>query len=259
MITKQVRTKAIIVSMLTLMGISYTSLSNIPQVHAEVTTSAKENVQNIREVALNKKLNLKQNVIIFDGTEADFTEAKNMVNRIKKINPVLLETMAKNGTLIKLTNKKMTDTPEYQWLKGVIPRGWEGITNADGEQMTWDDVPGLGSTPGKPVVVRIGYSATGMGHSAINLELHEIGHAIDRAALNNFSHSKEFTDIQKLEQESFLGGQYFSNPEEYFAEAFAYYYLNNDTKNELATKAPATYKIIKETIKKTAALNSKSV
>ncbi|WP_420535002.1 anthrax toxin lethal factor-related metalloendopeptidase, partial [Bacillus mycoides] len=49
------------------------------------------------------------------------------------------------------------------------------------KQLTWDDVPGVGSDiGGKPVMARIGFSERGKGHGSINLELHEIAHAIDR-------------------------------------------------------------------------------
>lgn len=50
-------------------------------------------------------------------------------------------------------------------------------------------------------VARIGYSTR--DHGAINLELHEVGHAVDRFVYKNISRHSEFLDIYREESEFF--------------------------------------------------------
>src|SRR5699024_7062456 len=77
------------------------------------------------------------------------------------------------GVSIILMDMPLTELPEFDYLSGKVPRGWEK-TNS-----TWDEVPGAG---GHTTAARIGYSDPGNGHSTINLELHEYGHAVDSYA-----------------------------------------------------------------------------
>ncbi|WP_458259920.1 anthrax toxin lethal factor-related metalloendopeptidase, partial [Staphylococcus hominis] len=68
---------------------------------------------------------------------------------MSKINNPILYSLYKNNVHIKLINFPITYLSEYSYLRGQIPRGWEGTG------YTWDYVPGIG---GNPVVARIGYS-----------------------------------------------------------------------------------------------------
>ena len=79
--------------------------------------------------------------------------------------------------MIKLFTGKLTDNPTASHLSGMIPRGYVNNT-------TWDDVPGLGGS--KTVLVKIGASHKGNGHSSVNLELHELAHSIDNYVFNEF-------------------------------------------------------------------------
>jgi hypothetical protein len=119
----------------------------------------------------------------------------------------------------------------------MLPRGWEGTGK------TWDDVPGVS---GNPIAIRIGYSEPGKGHGAVNLELHETAHTVDSYLFNAVSSTKEFKDIWKKEANDLFGdNSYFlSYCDEYFAEAFAMFYLDNDHKFELSNRAPLTFKFI---------------
>ncbi|HDR6248089.1 TPA: hypothetical protein QCU24_005998 [Bacillus cereus] len=176
-----------------------------------------------------------------------------MTKRIGKIEKNILEKLVNKQTYIKLIDYPLTDVREYNNLKGIIPRGWEGAKNASGKQLTWDDVPGAGSHEGKPVVARIGYSERGKGHNTINLELHETAHAIDRVVFRDISHNSWFETPFNEEQKKFLPDRYFENKEEYFAECFAYYYFNDVSRKDLQEKAPVTYSYIEmliETIRK---------
>ncbi|MGX5634637.1 anthrax toxin lethal factor-related metalloendopeptidase [Bacillus thuringiensis] len=201
---------------------------------------------------LNKKLNLNHDIIQFDA-KGDLTsayqEAKKMVERINKIDKIILSKLQEKGIFIKLVNYPITETEEYKFLKGIIPRGWEGSVNAEGNQLTWDDIPGAGSTVNKPVVARIGYSIRGAGHNTINLELHETAHAIDRVAFSNISKTEWFQTAFHQDQKRFLPDKYFEHIEEYFAECFSCYYFSEESKKELHEKAPSTYMRIESLIK----------
>ncbi|OTW84743.1 hypothetical protein BK702_21140 [Bacillus thuringiensis serovar cameroun] len=179
---------------------------------------------------------LERVVMVETKGEFDHEETQNMVDRLWRIPTNILINMHKQGVQVKLINFPLTDLPEYEYLRGTVPRGWEHTP------YTWDDVPGAG---GQTVVARIGYSYKKM-HSSVSLELHETAHSIDRYVFDNISYSDEFTEIHALEHDDFNDNPYFDYKEEYFAEAFAYFYAGPDTKAELEEKAPLTYKFINE-------------
>lgn len=174
-------------------------------------------------------------VIIETKDNYDQGEAARMKERIGRIHPVIINALYERNLIIKFINFPLTDLPEYQFLRGETPRGWEGTGK------TWDDVPGAG---GSPAVARIGFSEPGEWHGTINLELHELAHLIDSHVFNYSSHTAEFTTIHKEEQAGFLPEAYFSNPEEYFAESFSYYYLGGERKSKLMQQAPKTFDFI---------------
>ncbi|MEH7335936.1 hypothetical protein V7161_25240 [Neobacillus drentensis] len=149
----------------------------------------------------------------------------------------ILEKINNKGINLKLFTGKLTDNPTASNLAGQTPRGYQ--TN-----VTWDDVPGIGGS--KVVLVKIGSSEKGKGHGSVNLELHEMAHSIDRYVYNEISGTTQFHDIWEKEHNLiFPGNSYFLYLEEYFAECFAMYYLNKETKELLRIKAPETYHFIK--------------
>lgn len=173
----------------------------------------------------------------------DIDEAEKMKDRILNISPKILLSMYKAGVRMKLANGPITNEPELQYLQGEVPRGWEYTG------MTWDDVPGAGGYD--LPIARIGYSDPSFenNHDTINLELHELAHTVDNYITGRvedaLSFSDEFIDVWEQEVHSVLPYDYFIDyPEEYFAEAFAMYYLSEDSKNELRTLAPKTYDFI---------------
>ncbi len=128
----------------------------------------------------------------------------------------------------------MTEEPEYEQFKGVVPRGWEETGK------TWDDVPGAG---GQLIVARIGYSDPGEFHGSHNLELHEIGHQVDFVVFEMYgldSTNETFAQLTETEA-SLFSGAYYKYDEEYFAEAFTMFYLSEETNKELKRKAPQVY------------------
>lgn len=169
--------------------------------------------------------------------EYDVIEASNMIKRLSHIPSDYLVKLKQKNSKITLTNGKITDVPEYSYLRGVVPRGWEKTGK------TWDDVPGLG---GRTVVARIGYSNPGRGHSTLNLEMHETAHTLDSMVFGNISKSSEFSYIFSQERYTLGNINYLGvYQEEFFAEAFAYYYLSDETNEKLKNASPKTYDFFK--------------
>lgn len=164
-------------------------------------------------------------------------EAEKIIARIHNLPPSLLKKIKDNGIYLHLFTTKLTDFPTTYHLKGLVPRGY---TNG----ITWDDLPGIGGS--HVVLVKIGHSDKGEGHGSINLELHELAHSIDTIVFNGIRSKQHFLKIWEKEREQLFPNQrYLTNfPEEYFAEAFAYYYLNQETRNYLRNKAEETFHFI---------------
>ncbi|KOA19693.1 hypothetical protein CLHOM_17820 [Clostridium homopropionicum DSM 5847] len=195
------------------------------------------NIKDGQAIQNSKAFNI-SNLIILPKENYNIDEVNKMIGRIEKIPSLILKELYKKNVNIILTNTNITEVKEYEYLKGVTPRGWEETGK------TWDDVPGAG---GKPVVARIGYSDPGEAHGSVNLELHETAHAIDAYVFNNISSSEEYKAIWRKEVVNLFGNEaYFVNySEEYFAETFAMYYLNEAENSKLKEKAPLTYEFIK--------------
>lgn len=215
------------------------------------TLFVEKSIQSKKGIALNKGTKIQFTIessaidkyVIIQKTSTNHSEIEQIVSRISNIPEVYLEKLVERGATIRLVNNPITDEPEFSYLKGVVPRGW------DGTGKTWDDVPGIG---GHLTIVKVGHSNLGEGHGTLNLELHEIAHAIDHGVFNNISASTEFKEILKKEVQSLISRHpnasnmyYFKIPEEYFAEAFTYYYLSGETRQQLLENAPLTYQFFK--------------
>lgn len=179
-----------------------------------------------------------QELIVLPKTLFNQKEAAAIINRMGSLPETLLNKINKQGITLKLFTGKLTDNRTASYLTGQVPRGYRTET-------TWDEVPGIGGS--QVVLVKIGHSEKGQGHGSVNLELHEMAHSIDKIIYQNISKNKEFQLIWEQERGTlFPGNSYFIlHPEEYFAETFAMYYLNNDTKGLLRKKAPKTFEFIK--------------
>lgn len=178
-------------------------------------------------------------IIILPEGSFNQKEAANIINRIANIPDPLLDQIYHRGIKIKLFDGKLTDNSTASHLRGIIPRGYQSKT-------TWDDVPGIGG--GKVVLVKIGSSDKGNGHGSVNLELHELAHSIDHYILNDLKYNRFYLDIWEKERAILFPGQsyFLLFPEEYFAESFAMYYLNEETNKLLYQRAPQTYEYIKK-------------
>jgi Pro-Pro endopeptidase len=199
----------------------------------------------LKHSPLKTKLNLQsgkqlEEIILLPESNYDQEEAMEIIKRLDHIPTTLLDSTETKDIKVRLFEKKLTDFSTTSHLKGVTPRGY---TN---KSITWDDVPGIGGS--KLVLVKIGHSEKGKGHNSYNLELHELAHSIDRYVLTDLYYDLEFLPLWKREAPRvFPDETYFLQyKEEYFAETFAMYYLNPETRNLLKKKAPATYRFIKE-------------
>ncbi len=179
-----------------------------------------------------KQLN---DMILLPQKPFDKKAAKKIIERLDHIPTSLLETANSQDIKIRLFQNNLTDFSSTSHLKGITPRGY---TN---KSITWDEVPGIGGS--KLVLVKIGYSEKGKGHNSVNLELHELAHSIDRYVLNDLYSDMSFLPIWKREAPVLFPHQnyFLQYQEEYFAETFAMYYLNSNTRKLLKKKAPATY------------------
>jgi Pro-Pro endopeptidase len=178
-------------------------------------------------------------MIILPNSLFDEKAAAGIINRMASLPESLLEKINQNDITLKLFTGKLTDNQTARYLAGQIPRGYHS-------QTTWDAVPGIGGS--QVVLVKIGHSEKGKGHGSVNLELHEMAHSVDKLVFENISKNKEFQLIWEEERGIlFPGNSYFIlHAEEYFAETFAMYHLNNDTNKQLKSAAPLTYQFIKD-------------
>lgn len=173
-----------------------------------------------------------------EETPENVENTNDILERLNKIDSRILENVQTSGVTLILSDLPMTEFDEFSYLKGVVPRG-----HTD----PWDDIPGLG---GFESYVRVGASEPGIenNHGDVNLELHEFGHIVDSFLVDGttISQKDEFKQIHAEEHEAMFPNQpYFNYVEEYFAEAFAYYYLNDNTKVVLEARAPKTAAFIK--------------
>ena len=190
------------------------------------------------EKEVNPYLSKIVDIRLSEETPENVENTNDILERLNKIDSRILENVQTSGVTLILSDLPMTEFDEFSYLKGVIPRG-----HTD----PWDDIPGLGDFES---YVRVGASEPGIenNHGDVNLELHEFGHIVDSFLVDGttISQKDEFQQIHAEEHEAMFPNQpYFKYVEEYFAEAFAYYYLNDNTKVVLEARAPKTAAFIK--------------
>lgn len=176
-----------------------------------------------------------RSIILLPRRDFDNSEVEAIISRIDRLPASLLSKLETNHIHIQLFTNRLTDNPSASGLRGLTPRGYADTS------ITWDEVPGAGG--GRIVLVKIGASDKGKGHGSVNLELHELAHSIDQIVFNGLRHDPEFLRIWEEEKGLlFANRDYFLlHPEEYFAETFAMFYANIDTKNQLKKLAPQTF------------------
>lgn len=116
------------------------------------------------------------------GTAADVAVYR---PEIAKFSIPILKKLIDKGAHVVACQGSVTDVATD--LKGMIPRGWEGIKDAAGNQLTWDSVPGTYLSNGKRVLLATHPApaggrkmpGTGDGHGSVNVALHETLHGHD--------------------------------------------------------------------------------
>lgn len=178
-------------------------------------------------------------IIIVPETEFSASEANETIRTLARIDRTILEQAADHHIYIQLLTGPITDEPTARHLRGKTPRGYMPGSK------TWDDVPGIGGS--HLVLVRLGHSEKGKGHGSVNLELHEFAHSLDYIVFDLIHETDEFQAIWREEAPRLFPGEYYflTYPEEYFAEAFAYYYASEQTRQTLRAAAPRTYALIR--------------
>jgi len=88
-----------------------------------------------------------------------------------------------NGVKWIIGEGSVTSVPEFVNLQGEIPRGWENTG------YTWDDVAGVYREADEIVFV-----GTGLASGASSMILHETGHAISRAFINETLNNPELAE-----------------------------------------------------------------
>lgn len=186
---------------------------------------------------------LLEDLIVLPENEFNENEAILIIQRLGEIDKRILSKLVAENIQIILFNGQLTDLPTAAHLKGTKPRGYSETGPI------WDDVPGIGGS--RTVLVKIGHSQIGKGHGSMNLELHELAHSVDKFVFNSVRSNKAFQEIWREEAPKlFPNRNYFIYyPEEYFAESFVYYYLNNETKTKMQVDAPKTYSFLEGLIK----------
>lgn len=177
-------------------------------------------------------------IVILPEEKFDEEKAAQMISNIQKLPRALLTKIQKNDIYLKLFVGKLIDNPTAAHLKGIIPRGYKS-------DKKWDEVPGIGG--GNVVLVKVGHSEKGMGHGSVNLELHELAHSIDRIVFDKLRFDPLFLKIWSTEKYALFQNKTYlvTLPEEYFAEVFAMYYIDDENRQLLKKRAPKTYEYIK--------------
>ena len=178
------------------------------------------------------------NLLLLPKEPYNREKAADIVGTLSHLPESMLEKLWENRIYIRLFSGNLTDLKENVHLKGQRPRGYK--------EKFWDQVPGAGG--GHIVYVKIGASDKGMGHGSENLELHELAHSIDKIVYSEIRKDPQFLAIwEKETEELFQNRQYFSRfPEEFFAESFALFYANKNTKNYLKEYGPSIYSYIED-------------
>ena len=158
------------------------------------------------------------------GGTADASDKKVVVDELIKVPLIALAALKKKGIKVVVCRSSVTEIRTD--LKGVRPRGWP-------PGKTWDTVPGLYDPGSKRVIIatRGGkVPATGDGHGAVNLVLHEVGHAIGDAVATGGISDPAFVvarNADKAALDTYEGQPGNAGVQETYAESFARFYAND--------------------------------
>jgi hypothetical protein len=157
------------------------------------------------------------------GGTADETDRQLVITAMLRIPLPGLQALAAANKRVVVCRGSVTEIRTD--LRGVRPRGWR-------EGQTWDTVPGLNDPTNNRVIIATrngAIPATGEGHNASDLVLHEVGHAIDDS-VGGGSNEQAFQDARTADLAAL--GPYFRQAgtaglRETYAESFARFYAND--------------------------------
>ncbi|WP_138417065.1 anthrax toxin lethal factor-related metalloendopeptidase [Aquibacillus sediminis] len=200
------------------------------QAMGEVTTGLIEKLSNA---------DLLQELVVVPNQSNQYQEVLDMVSRINQIDRSVLKLLVEQNVKIRLFEGALTDEPLLYYLNWNQPRG-------RGEGTTWENIPGSGGN--WLISAKIGASDPGNGHGSKNLELHEIGHTVYNLLMTSPTYA---TAIQMAWEKEvtiyFPDNDYFTTyPSEYFAEMFALYYYDEDSKEKMKQITPLTYQLFQQ-------------
>lgn len=162
------------------------------------------------------------------------------LNELNLLPADLLDVYRNRHVPIYLTGGTVTNFSQFSYLRGTVPRGWEG------SGYTWDSVPGAGTEQG----IFLGDSAK--PNNAASLSIHEGTHSIDRAlefsdtsaTLKNLYRDELTRPVQSAD----LNATYRrSNIEEFLAVAVEEFYCNAKTRSHLLQRYPSMHDYVKTT------------
>ncbi|MEJ7733153.1 MAG: hypothetical protein WKG00_28650 [Polyangiaceae bacterium] len=152
------------------------------------------------------------------GGSASQTDVDAVAEDLAKLPRPVLDYMKANGITVVAAKGSVTDYLKH--LKGVRPRGWPPGSG-------WDSVPGTVNNNKEVVIAtRDGkVPATGDGHGAYSLTVHETFHAVDRAA--GWSKAPAFVEARDADAanlDAYLKQPGVAGLEEAYAESAAHYF-----------------------------------
>jgi hypothetical protein len=153
------------------------------------------------------------------------------LNELNAMPDAFLQVM-RDGITINLAAGAITDFPEKSYLKGQVPRGWEGTG------YTWDDVPGGGESG------NLYLGDSGKVNNANSLAVHEASHSVDIAkSLQSNARLVAAYDAEKSSPHGSDNNSTYrlSYLAEYLAIAIDEYYCSATTRGNLRSWYPRAY------------------
>jgi len=179
---------------------------------------------------------LARSIVVRGGSSTD-ADVDAITNALLGMPPARLTRIRDDGVRIASSRGSITDHAVD--LRGVAPRGWPPGS-------TFDTVPGVYRPEKKDVIISTiegpnGTRVVSNAHGSYDMVLHELGHAVDGAVVENASTDARFAatrerDLAALPEYMRQPGE--AGASETYAEAFARYYGADPT---MRNQWPALY------------------
>jgi Pro-Pro endopeptidase len=206
---------------------------------------------------LNELFNNSGKIVELRNCESNNPKVKKYLDQFSKVPESFKNALYQYGVKIVFFSGQLTDNPELEHYRGVVPRGYPS-------HLVWDYLDGMYLGDEKIVFIGIdgSYYATDkerfpdLWKPERDIFLHELGHALDDSIGdvifgNSISKLKEIPGLMKTEPfpdrpGSKIKGYYNSHVREYLANAFEQYLRSSDTKETMKMNQPSIYNILKK-------------